>query len=114
QLLAGIDRPVGSNFRCDCDRCRRYRSQHAAREHQIAHRKIAASHDRLATNVSEPTSPDDLREPEAASLSAASTTSRTGSQHGGQLTRYKRQTNDPLRTLRPYAARQRGWKASKI
>src|SRR5207302_490956 len=35
------------------------------------------------------------RKPSIASLSAASATSRTGSQHGGQLTRYKRQTNDP-------------------
>src|SRR5205085_4218952 len=38
------------------------------------------------------------RKPPIASLSAASATSRTGSEHDGQLTRYKKRTNDPLRT----------------
>src|SRR5205085_7675632 len=41
------------------------------------------------------------RKPPIASLSAASATSRTGSEHDGQLTRYKRRTNDPLRTSSP-------------
>src|SRR5277367_5655294 len=38
------------------------------------------------------------QKPPIASSSAASSPSRTGEEHGGQLTRYKRRTNDPLPT----------------
>jgi hypothetical protein len=40
------------------------------------------------------------QKPPIASPSAASPPSRKGEEHGGQLTRYKRRTNDPLPTTR--------------
>src|SRR4029077_9870075 len=77
---------------------------------------------RTAAGSSVPTSPTTLRLPRSsvagactyqtppqnasqtppiASLSAASPPPGTGGEHGGQLTRYKRRTNDPLPTRAP-------------